>query len=270
MTTPTPNTPLTADDVKLLRKGDWLLLGDRPLRVARMGATGWVHVQLKESETALLNALAFSFLGRPDQSGWIPTDGSGKNPAPGLRVDVRAKHCRWDRVSLSDDLEWSHGMLHGTAESESAITHWRPHAPAPAGEDHGIKGILGLPVRESDDTPIDWEAPPQPKGEVAAHLRGMVPLDRARHKLTYNTTPPIRSTRLDYDEATALLSTLTASQAREARAVEAITEAEKTFRWYGDLHAAKPDEAKAARNYELADRMKAALSEFIDNGEDGG
>lgn len=42
---------------------------------------------------------------------------------------------------------------------------------------------------------------------------------------------------------------------------EALTKAEATFRRYGDLHAAKPDPAKAAANYELADRMAAALAE---------
>jgi predicted nucleic acid-binding Zn-ribbon protein len=31
--------------------------------------------------------------------------------------------------------------------------------------------------------------------------------------------------------------------------------AEETFRHYGDLHVAKPDEVKAKRNYELADTM---------------
>ena len=39
---------------------------------------------------------------------------------------------------------------------------------------------------------------------------------------------------------------------------EALTKAEATFRRYGDLHAAKPDPAKAAANYEMADRMAAA------------
>lgn len=40
---------------------------------------------------------------------------------------------------------------------------------------------------------------------------------------------------------------------------EALAEAEATFRRYGDLHAAKPDPVKASANYELADRMAAAL-----------
>jgi hypothetical protein len=39
-----------------------------------------------------------------------------------------------------------------------------------------------------------------------------------------------------------------------------LIEAERMFRWYGDLHAAKPDAEKAARNYELADRLAATIS----------
>lgn len=42
--------------------------------------------------------------------------------------------------------------------------------------------------------------------------------------------------------------------------VAALEEAERTFRWYGDLHAAKPDAEKAQRNYDLADRMAAVLA----------
>lgn len=42
----------------------------------------------------------------------------------------------------------------------------------------------------------------------------------------------------------------------------AVTEAESVFRHYGDLHAAKPDHDKAKRNYDMADRMRAALKPF--------
>lgn len=48
--------------------------------------------------------------------------------------------------------------------------------------------------------------------------------------------------------------------------VEATKKAEKQFRWYGDLHAAKPDPEKAARNYECAD-MLAALLPPVGEGE---
>lgn len=52
---------------------------------------------------------------------------------------------------------------------------------------------------------------------------------------------------------------LQAQPAPQGDVVEALRKAEKTFRWYGDLHAAKPDHDKAKRNYDLADEMLAAL-----------
>ncbi len=45
-----------------------------------------------------------------------------------------------------------------------------------------------------------------------------------------------------------------------ARLREAVEKARLTFNRYGDLHAAKPDEAKATANYKLADEMDRALN----------
>ena len=39
-----------------------------------------------------------------------------------------------------------------------------------------------------------------------------------------------------------------------------IKEIEALFRWYGDLHAAKPDMDKAKRNYDMADKVKAMIA----------
>lgn len=39
----------------------------------------------------------------------------------------------------------------------------------------------------------------------------------------------------------------------------AVEKAEKTFIWYGELHAAKPDPDKAMRNFGLAGEMRQAL-----------
>lgn len=54
----------------------------------------------------------------------------------------------------------------------------------------------------------------------------------------------------------------------DARLIEAaptmlatLKEAEAMFRWYGDLHAAKPDHNKAKRNYDMADKCAAAIAE---------
>lgn len=41
---------------------------------------------------------------------------------------------------------------------------------------------------------------------------------------------------------------------------DALVEAERVFRWYGDLHAAKPYADKAERNYVMADRIAAVLA----------
>ncbi len=42
-----------------------------------------------------------------------------------------------------------------------------------------------------------------------------------------------------------------------ASAGELLAECETMFRWYGDLHAAKPDMEKAKRNYDMADKIRA-------------
>lgn len=39
-----------------------------------------------------------------------------------------------------------------------------------------------------------------------------------------------------------------------------VIEAERMFRWYGDMHAAKPDPDKAARNYAMADCLAATIA----------
>lgn len=48
---------------------------------------------------------------------------------------------------------------------------------------------------------------------------------------------------------------------------EALEKAESTFRWYGDLHAAKPDAEKAKRNYDFADEMAQALAQITSTDE---
>jgi prefoldin subunit 5 len=55
-----------------------------------------------------------------------------------------------------------------------------------------------------------------------------------------------------------------AAEAALAECRAAVVEAERMFRWYGDLHAAKeqtPDNAsKTKRNYDIADKMARALA----------
>ena len=133
MTEPQHNTPLTADDVKLLRKGDWLLRFGKLCAADGTPSPYAEHIMAADEEGIVFSARAksFTFLGRPDQSGWIPHDG-GENPAPGLRVDYRMDNGHEGNGWLSDNLDWQR-------ESQvNVITHWRPHAPAPAGEGRDV------------------------------------------------------------------------------------------------------------------------------------
>lgn len=56
-----------------------------------------------------------------------------------------------------------------------------------------------------------------------------------------------------------LRAEIIALQRENARMRGAVKEARDVFRHYGDLHAAKPDLAKADRNYNLASRMNAVI-----------
>jgi len=59
------------------------------------------------------------------------------------------------------------------------------------------------------------------------------------------------------------LAALSFSPVVNARLVEAATKAAKTFRWYEQLHRAKPDHEKADRNKEFAEELEAALDAAI-------
>lgn len=58
-----------------------------------------------------------------------------------------------------------------------------------------------------------------------------------------------------------LIETIEESERVQSTVLEALVDAERLFRHYGELHAAKPDEAKAARNYAMADRLAAVIEE---------
>jgi hypothetical protein len=66
--------------------------------------------------------------------------------------------------------------------------------------------------------------------------------------------------RLAHLEAVARMNTeLTALRARVEALEGAVQKAADTFQHYAELHAAKPDAAKAARNYDLEREMRQAL-----------
>lgn len=65
----------------------------------------------------------------------------------------------------------------------------------------------------------------------------------------------------------ARLTALNEWQTYALRLRAAVKEAAEQFRWYGDLHAAKPDDEKAKRNYDLEEKMLDALLSFTPSEE---
>lgn len=206
---PTPNTPLSQDD---WLPGNWLrhergqvgqitvIEGDRVKIATPAGFAGDRRSR-------------FTFLGRPDQSGWIKHDG-GPNPAPGLRVDVKPERGEWARNVASEQVVWRpHPLAH-------RITHWRPHVPAPAGEatrdlpmpPNATRLAWSSYVLPANNTP---ESPPQPKGEVF----DLKSLDHIAESLSAMGRVTAGNRVLEAAiEIARLRDALTASQAREARA----------------------------------------------------
>ena len=146
MTTPTPGQPLSEADVSLLQPGDWLLVSapdsflrqrgfieGRPVRL-RSAEGGWIDLA-DLPYTQGTSPARFTFLGRPDQDGWIAWSG-GENPVPGREVTI---HMRGELIptevtdnntGLSDAVDWGHRGGNGD------IIAYRPYDPVsrPAGE----------------------------------------------------------------------------------------------------------------------------------------
>ena len=110
---PTPG-PLSGESVKLLVKGDLLRVVSDEVMPAGSVVT---FTELDFDETELRfdegDGLSwfydrFAFIGRPDESGWMPWSG-GENPVPGTMVErkERSGDLVWC-ACLSDDLRWSH------------------------------------------------------------------------------------------------------------------------------------------------------------------
>ncbi|MCV0413471.1 MAG: hypothetical protein K5831_01130 [Brevundimonas sp.] len=94
-TTPTPGQPLSEADVSLLQPGDWLRHEDGTVHRILSAIEGWVFVADWREPIR-----AFTFLGRPDQDGWIAWEG-GENPVPGVR-DVELRLRSGDEFTGSD------------------------------------------------------------------------------------------------------------------------------------------------------------------------
>ncbi len=132
--------PLTAESVKLLQPGDWLF---SPV----IGAQRFVQIDADDDTVIETDgdpgdryhfARDFTFLGRPDQDGWIAHDGSVKGP-----VDGTGMLC--DGI-MSDDREYL-GQKH--PRFWHLVSKWRPHAPVSRPGD-GLDDLVPL----SDDPAV--------------------------------------------------------------------------------------------------------------------
>lgn len=127
-TEPQRNTPLTADDVKLLRKGDWLAhITGGPCRLS-YATKKEICVVYDRAEWAYTRTTfgTLRFLGRPDQSGWM----RGVGPS-----DMEVERKATDK-----------GIF------------WRPHVPAPAGETYAAhEAAPALPAAEAECENCDGE-----------------------------------------------------------------------------------------------------------------
>lgn len=145
MTTPTPGQPLSEADVSLLQPGDWLLVSRPDGFLRNRGFVEGSPVRLRSAEDGWIDLAdmpyaqgsspaRFTFLGRPDQDGWIAWSG-GENPVPGVTVEVRLRS--GDEFTGSDvnaEGTWRHIW------GEGDIIAYRPHAPVSRPGD-GVEGV---------------------------------------------------------------------------------------------------------------------------------
>lgn len=102
---PTPG-PLSADDVKLLVKGDCIRGPNGKIyRLEEWGDGGFLTF-IDEPHDGYLATLC-AFIGRPDESGWMPWSG-GENPVPGRMVEVRWTNSLVEQY-YSDIVSWRKG-----------------------------------------------------------------------------------------------------------------------------------------------------------------
>ena len=121
--TPTPNTPLTAEDVTLLKGGDLLRVVDPHPGTHKVGdvvavlntvpvssTEDWVRIEV-DGFPVEQYPHRFTFIGRPGPDGWIaaPEGGWTENPVPGQRVEWKSK--AFTGTGDADLLNWSRNHL---------------------------------------------------------------------------------------------------------------------------------------------------------------
>ncbi|MFT6427343.1 MAG: hypothetical protein ACJAVC_000608, partial [Brevundimonas sp.] len=109
---PTPG-PLSAEDVKLLVKGDLLLCKTwgvvRFDRFDDSGVRAFV-LDLANDQVRLMKPINMAFIGRPDADGWMPWSG-GENPVPGRRVVLRLRSGITSGVLASEEAAWGRSSI---------------------------------------------------------------------------------------------------------------------------------------------------------------
>ena len=210
---PTPG-PLSAEDVKLLVKGDLLRRTDGT--VVTLMADGLPDASGGET-----------FIGRPDADGWMIWSG-GENPVPGQRVETRLRNGRPAFTETSDDLWWSHDPNSTWPDHHIIAFRLAPTAPVEAsGSERVVPVCLEIPLsnhmkvtleydpdgsrtamlwNEANEPIADGDAPVLPlktDSEVREQIARRVELAIVRHGVEESA---LEGTLLDADAILALLS----------------------------------------------------------------
>lgn len=154
--------PLAEGDVKLLRRGDVLLGPDGRLHLFDECCAGGFLTFLDNAADGYLATIC-TFIGRPDADGWMLWPG-GKNPVPGVKVDVRFADGEQIDGKMSDS--WGEWWVAADDPSDTIIEFRIPSLTAAAGEvgrslDEIISSIKSLsitpaPARKNDLEPVAW------------------------------------------------------------------------------------------------------------------
>ena len=243
MTEPARNAPLTAEDVKLLVRGDWLQIwsddpwfggkdppDQMPINKLAVRFTGNVsnsfpmvgpHLEVMDASSVVYPGKGwvhslFRFLARPadpnDPEGWVESQGS--DPMPGLKIpiEVRRDGVTWQVMSAA--FNWELWVV------------WRPHTPAPAGASGTVTVVathLGTdgrlyeaptPASNGDEGAATWDR------EICTGCSSSISMDEIKARGIVSCCPDRRMVKV-WDLVRAY-EALSAHQEREARAREAL------------------------------------------------
>ncbi|MGH6977900.1 MAG: hypothetical protein ACRED4_01180 [Brevundimonas sp.] len=158
--------PLTAESARLLVKGDWLLCHESEERFEPKITAGTLAQFIRPSGSGgVSNCIVtsfhpsfgfrpsrFTFLGRPDQDGWIAWRG-GENPVPGVMVEIimRAEEGMGlhEPAASSNGYRWNH-LKASDFDGNGDIIAYRPHVASPASSSSVVQGDANGVEREGD------------------------------------------------------------------------------------------------------------------------